>query len=207
MSLTFSAWWDVFQLRETCLSLVRHMSHLFQLGETYVSPFSAWWDICLTFFSLVRHMSHLVQLGETYVSPFQLGETYVSPFSAWWDICLTFSSLVRLTFFSLVRHMSHLFQQCFCLSICLFISAEVGLLCKQVFLDLGKNNIVDLLAILIYHSTSWGSCTECTANFCELVTDGDGSLTNTFQFPGPCQSGLFLQRLLPTTSTSIGVPE
>ena len=44
----------------------------------------------------------------------------------------------------------------FRLSICLFISAEVGLLCKQVFLDLGKNNIGDLLAI-IYHSTSCGS--------------------------------------------------
>ena len=49
----------------------------------------------------------------------------------------------------------------FRLSICLFISAEVGLLCKQVFLDLGKNNIGDLLAI-IYHSTSCGSCTECS---------------------------------------------
>ena len=49
----------------------------------------------------------------------------------------------------------------FRLSICLFISAEVGLLCKQVFLDLEKNNIGDLLAI-IYHSTSCGSCTECS---------------------------------------------
>ena len=49
----------------------------------------------------------------------------------------------------------------FRLSICLFISAEAGLLCKQVFLDLGKNNIGDLLAI-IYHSTSCGSCTECS---------------------------------------------
>ena len=49
----------------------------------------------------------------------------------------------------------------FRLSICLFISAEVGLLCKQVFLDLGKTNIGDLLAI-IYHSTSCGSCTECS---------------------------------------------
>ena len=32
------------------------------------------------------------------------------------------------------------------------------------------------------------------ANFCELVTDGDAPPTNTFQFPGPCKSGLFLQR-------------
>ena len=46
MSLTFSAWWDImFQLRETCLSVVRH-----------VSPFSAWWDMCLTFFnSWLKH--------------------------------------------------------------------------------------------------------------------------------------------------------
>ena len=51
--------------------------------------------------------------------------------------------------------------RCFRLSICLFISAEVGLLCKQVFLDLGKNNIGDLWAI-IYHSTSCGSCNECS---------------------------------------------
>ena len=77
----------------------------------------------------------------------------------------------------------------FRLSTCLFISAEVGLLCKQVFLDLGKTYIGDLLAI-IYHSTSCGSCTEC----CELVTDGDAPPANTFQFPGPCKSGLFLQR-------------
>ena len=80
----------------------------------------------------------------------------------------------------------------FRLSICLFISAEVGLLCKQVFLDLGETNIGDLLAI-IYHSTSCGSALN-TANFCELVTDGDAPPTNTFQFPGPCKSGLFLQR-------------
>ena len=32
------------------------------------------------------------------------------------------------------------------------------------------------------------------ANFCELVTDSDAPPTNTFQFPGPCKSGLFLQR-------------
>ena len=32
------------------------------------------------------------------------------------------------------------------------------------------------------------------ANFCELVTDGDAPPTNTFQFPGPCKSGLLLQR-------------
>ena len=31
----------------------------------------------------------------------------------------------------------------------LFISADVGLLCKQVFLDLGKTNIGDLLALII----------------------------------------------------------
>ena len=49
----------------------------------------------------------------------------------------------------------------FGLSICLFISAAVGLLCKQVFLDMGKNNIDDLLAI-ICHSTGCGSCTECS---------------------------------------------
>ena len=42
------------------------------------------------------------------------------------------------------------------------------------------------------------------ANFCELVTDGDAPPTNTFQFPEPCKSGLFLQMLLPT---SIGFPE
>ena len=64
----------------------------------------------------------------------------------------------------------------FRLSICLFISAEVGLLCKQVFLDLGENNIGDLLAI-IYHSTSCGSC--------ELVTDAPP--TNTLQFPRALQ--------------------
>ena len=49
----------------------------------------------------------------------------------------------------------------FRLSMCLFILAEVGLLCKQVFLDLGKTYIGDLLAI-IYRSTSCGSCTECS---------------------------------------------
>ena len=80
----------------------------------------------------------------------------------------------------------------FRLSICLFISAEVGLLCKQVFLDLGKTNIGDLLAI-IYHSTSCVTALNA-ANFCELVTDGDAPPTNTFQFPGSCKSGLFLQR-------------
>ena len=54
---------------------------------------------------------------------------------------------------------------------------------KQVFLDLGKNNIGDLLAI-IYHSTSCVAALNA-ANFCELVTDGDAPPTNTFQFPGP----------------------
>ena len=95
--------------------------------------------------------------------------------------------------------------QRFRLSICLFISAEVGLLCKQVFLDLGKTNIGDLLAI-IYHSTVVEAVVAAlnAANFCELVTDGDAPPTNTFQFPGPCKSGLFLQRWLPT---SIGFPE
>ena len=34
-------------------------------------------------------------------------------------------------------------------------------ICKQVFRDLGETNIGDLLAI-IYHSTSCGSCTECS---------------------------------------------
>ena len=73
----------------------------------------------------------------------------------------------------------------FRLSICLFISAEVGLLCKQVFLDLGKTNIGDLLAI-IYHSTSCGSCTECS----KLLWVGDWRVTVTllrqilFSFPG-----------------------
>ena len=60
----------------------------------------------------------------------------------------------------------------FRLAICLFISAEVGLLCKQVFLDLGKTNIGDMLAI-IYHSTSCQVAALNAANFCELVTDGD----------------------------------
>ena len=78
------------------------------------------------------------------------------------------------------------------------MSAEVGLLCRQVFLDVGKTNIVDLLAI-IFHSTSCGSCTECSK--LQLVTDTPP--TNTFQFPSG-KSGLFLQRLLPT---SIGFPE
>ena len=41
-----------------CLSWARHVSHLFQLGETCVS---AGRDMCLTFFSLVRHVSHLFQ--------------------------------------------------------------------------------------------------------------------------------------------------
>ena len=36
----------------------------------------------------------------------------------------------------------------FRLPMCLFISAEVGLLCKQVFLDLGKTNIGALLGII-----------------------------------------------------------
>ena len=40
MSQLISLVRHVFQLRETCLSLVRYMSHLFQLGETCVSPFS-----------------------------------------------------------------------------------------------------------------------------------------------------------------------
>ena len=57
-----------FQLGEcrTFFSLVRHV---FQLGETCVSPFSAWWDMCL---SWARHVSHLFQLGETCVSPFSI---------------------------------------------------------------------------------------------------------------------------------------
>ena len=58
--ITFLAWW---------------MSHLFQLGETYVS---AGRDMCLTFFSLVRHVS---QLCDTVSHLFQLGETCVSHFS------------------------------------------------------------------------------------------------------------------------------
>ena len=82
--------------------------------------------------------------------------------------------------------------RCFRLSICLFISAEVGLLCKQVFLDLGKTNIGDLLASN-NHSTSSGSCTECSK--LQLVTDGDAPPTNTFQFPGPCKSGLFFSNV------------
>ena len=62
MCLTF------FSLVRHASQLARHVSHLFQLGETCVSPFSAWWDtclswrdMCLTFFSLVRHVSHLFQ--------------------------------------------------------------------------------------------------------------------------------------------------
>ena len=75
--------------------------------------------------------------------------------------------------------------RCFRLSICLFISAEVGLLRKQVFLDLVKNNIGDLLAI-IYHSTSCGRLVAAlnAANFCELVTDGDLLRQILFSFPG-----------------------
>ena len=78
----------------------------------------------------------------------------------------------------------------FRLSICLFISAEVGLLCKQVFLDLGKNNIGDLLAITYIIPQAVVAALNA-ANSCE--TDGDAPPTNTFQFPGPCKSGLFLQ--------------
>ena len=36
------------------------------------SPFSAWSDVCLTFFSLVRHVS---QLGKTHVSPFSIPDS------------------------------------------------------------------------------------------------------------------------------------
>ena len=39
-----------------CFSWAKHVSHLFQLGETCVS---AGRDMCLTFFSLVRHVSQL----------------------------------------------------------------------------------------------------------------------------------------------------
>ena len=43
----------LFQLGETCVSASWDVS---QLGETYVSPFSAWWDMCLTFFnSWLKH--------------------------------------------------------------------------------------------------------------------------------------------------------
>ena len=57
MSHLFLAWWHM------CFSWARHVSHLFQLGETCVSalwycvsPFSAWWDMCLTFFnSWLKH--------------------------------------------------------------------------------------------------------------------------------------------------------
>ena len=82
--------------------------------------------------------------------------------------------------------------RCFRLSICLFISAEVGLLCKQVFLDVGKNNMGDLLAINIIPQAVVAALNA--ANFCELVTDGDAPPTNSFQFSGPCKSGLFFQR-------------
>ena len=83
----------------------------------------------------------------------------------------------------------------FRLSICLFISAEVGLLCKQVFLDLGKTNIGALLAIIFIIIPRAVVAALNAANFSchnELVTDAPP--TNTFQFPGPCKSGLFLQR-------------
>ena len=53
--------------------------------------------------------------------------------------------------------------------VCLF---QVGQLCYQVFLDMGKANIGDLLAVRTenstYHSTSSGSCTEFKL---KLVTD------------------------------------
>ena len=79
----------------------------------------------------------------------------------------------------------------FRLSICLFISAEVGLLCKQGSLDLGKTNIGDLLAI-IYHSTSCGSCTECSK--LQLVTYVPP--TNIFQFLGPCKFWFICSKVL-----------
>ena len=63
----------------------------------------------------------------------------------------------------------------FRLSICLFISAEVGLLCKQVFLDLGKTNIGDL-AIYIIPQSVVAALNEI--NFSWLVTDTPP--TNTF---------------------------
>ena len=72
-------------------------------------------------------------------------------------------------------------RDAFSLSFCLFISGSK--LCYQVFLDLGKANISDLLAVRTennYNSTSCGSCTERKL---ELVTDSTPP-TNTFIFLG-----------------------
>ena len=51
--------------------------------------------------------------------------------------------------------------RCFCLSICLCISG-LGQLCYHVFLDLGKANIGDLLALLTEKNISFNNLCNCT---------------------------------------------
>ena len=75
VSHLFSLVRHVFQLRETCLSLVR----------PYVSPFSAWRDMCLTFFNC--WLKHCLGISFSF-----------SPISSQWLFCVFSCSRIPVVY-------------------------------------------------------------------------------------------------------------